>query len=105
MILKSKNSHDIFIADSLINVDEVLMIYSAELYAGRTTVIKFKPELSNPSLKLVLAQEQHNELVDQLSTKYEISQSAEAIKSSISRKLRVGKDDEQNKTIVCQKEN
>lgn len=102
MILKSKDSYDVYISDRLLNLAEVESI-SHNSY--RTTV-KFFKVLEKKNINIALTKDQHNALIEQLVSNYDIAKLTEETntqKKTNTRHLRVDELDS-TKKILCPKE-
>ncbi len=88
MILKNKQGPDLYIADGLIDIAEVLVIENLALDAGRTTQIRFKPETEKKNIRIRLSIEQHNQLIEELNK----IQSIRSDKPDLLRKLKLNKE-------------
>jgi len=83
MILKDKNDFDVYIADKLIDMTEVISI----THKAYRTIVTFDPKTNKKPLKFVLTREQHNSFIAQLDSDFTISQQNN--NTTASRKLRV----------------
>lgn len=95
MILKAKDGFDVYLADSVIDMAEVISI----IHTSYKTTVKFEDSLKKKPLSFVLTKEQHNSFIEQLTDNFIISQTTKT--TNAARKLRVVESSQTS----CLKEN